>query len=109
MAAVRALGPAAARVLQHHHYHQPARCAPRRHQLSGCGCRRGAATVAAAPAGGPPGGGGGAPRDYRVALVTGANTGIGFETAKALLQQGYYVVMGCRDAGKGEAARARLR
>lgn len=48
-------------------------------------------------------------RDYKVALITGANTGIGFETAKALSKQGYYVVMGCRDAAKGEAARVRIK
>lgn len=39
----------------------------------------------------------GGPRGYKVALVTGANSGIGFVTAKELTQQGYYVVMGCRN------------
>lgn len=42
-----------------------------------------------------------------VAAFLGA--GIGFETAKALLQKGYYVVLGCRDKTKAEAARAQLR
>lgn len=44
----------------------------------------------------------------KVALVTGANTGIGFEIAKGLLEQGATVVLGCRDLKKGEAARAAL-
>ena len=37
-------------------------------------------------------------------LITGANKSIGFETAKQLLQQGYYVYLGARDASKGEQA-----
>ena len=44
----------------------------------------------------------------QVALVTGANTGIGFEIARGLLQQGGTVVLGCRDLKKGELARAQL-
>jgi NAD(P)-dependent dehydrogenase (short-subunit alcohol dehydrogenase family) len=43
-----------------------------------------------------------------VALVTGANTGIGFEIARGLLEKGATVVLGCRDVKKGEAARAQL-
>lgn len=39
----------------------------------------------------------------------GGNTGIGFETAKALLQKDYYVVLGCRNKDRAEAARARLK
>ena len=35
------------------------------------------------------------------ALVTGANKGIGFETAKQLAQLGYFVYIGCRDKTKG--------
>jgi NAD(P)-dependent dehydrogenase (short-subunit alcohol dehydrogenase family) len=47
-------------------------------------------------------------RDYKVALVTGGNSGIGYQTAKALSLQGYYVVLGCRDAAKAATAKARL-
>lgn len=44
----------------------------------------------------------------RVAAVTGANSGIGLETAFGLAQRGARVVMVCRDAMRGEAARAEL-
>ena len=37
-------------------------------------------------------------------LITGANKGIGLETARQLLQQGYYVYVGSRDVKKGKAA-----
>lgn len=38
----------------------------------------------------------------RVALVTGANRGLGFETARLLLQQGYQVIVTARDSSVGE-------
>lgn len=38
------------------------------------------------------------------ALVTGATSGIGFETAKALSKQNVRVIIGCRDVRKGENA-----
>jgi NAD(P)-dependent dehydrogenase (short-subunit alcohol dehydrogenase family) len=41
----------------------------------------------------------------RVCLVTGANSGIGRETALALARLGADVVMACRDRARGEAAR----
>jgi NAD(P)-dependent dehydrogenase (short-subunit alcohol dehydrogenase family) len=44
----------------------------------------------------------------RVALITGANTGIGFEAAKVLAARGATVVLACRDQAKGRAAAARL-
>jgi len=37
----------------------------------------------------------------KVALVTGANTGIGLETSKELLKSGYKVVFVCRNKAKG--------
>ncbi|MFP5436772.1 MAG: SDR family NAD(P)-dependent oxidoreductase [Bacteroidia bacterium] len=40
----------------------------------------------------------------KVALVTGANTGVGFQVAKALAADGYTVYVGARDLKKGEAA-----
>lgn len=44
----------------------------------------------------------------QVAIVTGANTGIGFEIARGLLLKGSTVVLACRDKEKAEAARASL-
>lgn len=41
-------------------------------------------------------------------LITGANKSIGFETARQLLQQGYFVYIGSRDIEKGQAAVAAL-
>jgi NAD(P)-dependent dehydrogenase (short-subunit alcohol dehydrogenase family) len=44
-----------------------------------------------------------------VALVTGANSGIGFETARALAGHGAHVVLGCRNEEKAQQAAAELR
>jgi protochlorophyllide reductase len=44
----------------------------------------------------------------RVALVTGANSGLGLETARALAARGATVVMACRSARKAEEARDQL-
>ena len=43
------------------------------------------------------------------ALVTGANSGIGFHAALELARHGAHVVLGCRDGSKGEAAAQRIR
>jgi NAD(P)-dependent dehydrogenase (short-subunit alcohol dehydrogenase family) len=45
----------------------------------------------------------------KIALITGANKGLGFEMAKQLGQAGVTVVMAARDPQKGEAAAAKLR
>jgi NAD(P)-dependent dehydrogenase (short-subunit alcohol dehydrogenase family) len=44
----------------------------------------------------------------KTVLITGANKSIGFETARQLLQQGYYVYLGCRDLKKGRQAASQL-
>jgi len=45
----------------------------------------------------------------RVAVVTGANTGIGFETAAALAARNAKVIMACRNRQKAEDAMERIR
>ena len=45
----------------------------------------------------------------RVAIVTGANRGIGLEVTRQLADLGYTVVLGSRDLGKGEAAAKKLK
>jgi NAD(P)-dependent dehydrogenase (short-subunit alcohol dehydrogenase family) len=44
----------------------------------------------------------------RIVLVTGANSGLGLRTAEALAAKGASVLMGCRDATRGEAARSEV-
>jgi len=45
----------------------------------------------------------------KIALITGANKGIGFETARQLAQAGVKVIIGARDGAKGEAAAEKIR
>jgi Dehydrogenases with different specificities (related to short-chain alcohol dehydrogenases) len=47
--------------------------------------------------------------DAKIALVTGGNKGIGYEIARQLGTTGATVLLGARDAGRGEAAAAALR
>lgn len=44
----------------------------------------------------------------RIALVSGANKGIGLEIARQLAQAGVFVIIGARDPARGEAAVADL-
>ncbi|TVT25786.1 SDR family oxidoreductase [Amycolatopsis rhizosphaerae] len=41
-------------------------------------------------------------------LITGANKGLGFETARRLVEAGHTVYLGCRDAERGRRAAERL-
>ncbi|MCE6988641.1 SDR family oxidoreductase [Dyadobacter sp. CY323] len=45
----------------------------------------------------------------KTALITGANKSIGFQTARQLLQMGYFIYLGSRDRQKGEQAAEQLK
>ena len=45
----------------------------------------------------------------KIALITGANRGLGFETARQLGRRGITTIIGARDGGRGAQAAARLR
>lgn len=47
--------------------------------------------------------------EKRIAVVTGANRGLGLETARQLAQRGMEVIVTCRSASKGEVALEKLR
>lgn len=44
----------------------------------------------------------------KIAIVTGANTGVGFETALALYEAGAHVVLACRNENKAREAKQRM-
>ena len=44
----------------------------------------------------------------RTAIVTGANIGLGFQTALQLAQQGIHVILACRSKDRAEAALKKL-
>jgi NAD(P)-dependent dehydrogenase (short-subunit alcohol dehydrogenase family) len=46
--------------------------------------------------------------DKKIALISGANKGIGLETARQLGKLGYTILLGARDLAKGEAAAEEL-
>ena len=48
-------------------------------------------------------------RSGKVAFITGANKGIGLETARGLGKLGFAVVLGSRDEARGRAAADQLR
>ena len=45
----------------------------------------------------------------RVALITGANKGIGFAVGRGLGEAGVSVLLGCRDVARGQEAAGKLR
>ena len=48
------------------------------------------------------------PQQGRLAIVTGANSGIGYQAARYLLRAGAAVILACRSREKGEAASAKI-
>ena len=48
------------------------------------------------------------PQEGRLAIVTGANSGIGYQAARYLSRAGATVILACRNAEKGDAARAKI-
>jgi len=43
-----------------------------------------------------------------ITFITGANKGLGYETARRLAELGHTVILGARDKQRGEAAAERL-
>src|SRR5580692_3173437 len=47
-------------------------------------------------------------QEGRTVVITGANTGVGFETARFLASRGAEVVLACRDPQRAEQAKKRI-
>jgi NAD(P)-dependent dehydrogenase (short-subunit alcohol dehydrogenase family) len=47
-------------------------------------------------------------KDKKIALVTGGNRGLGYETCRQLAQSGLKVLLGARDLNKGKSAAYQL-
>ena len=45
----------------------------------------------------------------KIAIVTGANSGLGFETTKGLIKKGFLVIMACRDLKKAHGAHNKIK
>ena len=50
-----------------------------------------------------------APLDDKIYIITGANTGLGYETTKALVKRNGTVIMACRNMEKANEAIANIR
>ncbi len=46
--------------------------------------------------------------EQNTCIVTGANSGIGFELAKGMVENGYYTMMVCRNKERGGQALRRI-
>jgi short-subunit dehydrogenase len=44
----------------------------------------------------------------KLVVITGANSGIGYETTKALAQKGAFIIMVCRNEERAETARQKI-
>ena len=47
-------------------------------------------------------------QEGQIVFVTGANSGLGFDTSQALLEKGATVILGCRSLDKAQIARKKL-
>ncbi|MBC7654189.1 MAG: SDR family NAD(P)-dependent oxidoreductase [Oligoflexus sp.] len=48
-------------------------------------------------------------QEGKIAIVTGANSGLGFETTKGLAKKGFLVIMACRDLKKAHKALTKIK